>query len=75
MYIGDDMKRVSVETVTETSLFTMKCIQKRTFFFSFLNLLANNFHEIGNIQFCIQLILIRISNYLCTSFMPSAIES
>ena len=33
---GIDMKLVSVETVTETSLFTMKCIQKGIFF-SFLN--------------------------------------
>ena len=32
---GIDMKRVSVETVTETSLFTMKCIQKGHFFLIF----------------------------------------
>ena len=32
---GIDMKRVSVETETETSLFTMKCIQKGDFFSHF----------------------------------------
>ena len=57
------MKRFYVESVTETSSFAMKCFHKGIFF-SFLNLLANKFREIGHIQFCVQMISIRMADYL-----------